>query len=225
MRLIKVWHWPFDLLSYWVMLLIKCLYGMFPSNVCMECSYQLSVWNVLIKHLHGMFLSNGCMECFYQTSAWNVPIKRLYGMFLSNVCKECSYQTSVWNVLVKNGCMECFHQTSVWNVLIKRLHGMFPLNVCMECSYQASVWNVPVKRLYGMFLSHVFWHISYSMHYFHGCKNSGHTAWPSQQLVHFFYKYTTISTWIWDLVLSPIQKEFVILALIWEFDWIFDSFS
>ena len=181
MRLIKVWHWPFDLLSYWVMLLIKCLYGMFPSNVCMECSYQLSVWNVLIKHLHGMFLSNGCMECFYQTS--------------------------------------------VWNVLIKRLHGMFPLNVCMECSYQASVWNVPVKRLYGMFLSHVFWHISYSMHYFHGCKNSGHTAWPSQQLVHFFYKYTTISTWIWDLVLSPIQKEFVILALIWEFDWIFDSFS
>jgi hypothetical protein len=73
---------------------------------------------------------------------------------------------------------------------------MFLLNVCMECSYQASVWNVPVKRLYGMFLPHVFWHISYSMHYFHGCKNSGHIAWPSQQLVHFLqiydYKYVNL---------------------------------
>ena len=117
-----------------------------------------------------MFLSNVCMECSCQ--------KRLYGMFLSNVCMECSYQTSVRNVPIK-----C-------------LYGMFLLNVCMECSYQASVWNVPVKRLYGMFLPHVFWHISYSMHYFHGCKNSGHIAWPSQQLVHFLqiydYKYVNL---------------------------------
>jgi hypothetical protein len=42
------------------------------------------------------------MECSQQMSVWNVPINCLYGMFLSNICMECSCQTAVWNVSIRS---------------------------------------------------------------------------------------------------------------------------